>query len=214
MERKRAVLALLETTYQGTASALRYDSVWQLLVAVMLAAQTNDNQVNKITDSLFAAYPDAAAFVRVTPEQLEPLIATCGLYKSKARHIVATARMVSEQYGGQVPADKDALTALPGVGGKTANVVLAVGFGIPALAVDTHVHRVANRLRLASSKTPQQTEQQLCALIPREQWADAHHWLIWHGRRVCAARNPRCGICPLADLCPAFAPATADTKTS
>jgi endonuclease III len=212
-ERKQAVLAILEATYKDTQSALLYGSVWQLLVAVMLAAQSNDKQVNKITGSLFAAYPDAAAFAALTPEQLEPLIATVGLYKSKARNIVATARIISEGYGGEVPADKQALTALPGVGGKTANVVLAVGFGIPALAVDTHVHRVANRLGLSASKTPQQTEQQLCALIPRQKWADAHHWLIWHGRRICDARRPRCGQCPLAALCPSQSPAARQTAT-
>lgn len=206
-ERKQAVLAILEATYKHTRTALEYDSVWQLLVAVMLAAQSNDKQVNKITGPLFAAYADAAAFAALEPAQLEPLIASVGLYKGKARHIVAAARIVSEQYGGQVPADKQALTALPGVGNKTANVVLSVGFGIPALAVDTHVHRVANRLGLTASKNPEQTEAQLCELIPREKWSAAHHWLIWHGRLLCDARRPRCGECPLAGLCPSARPA-------
>ena len=196
------MLAILEQTYGDTVSALRFDSVWQLLVAVILSAQTNDNQVNRITDSLFRAYPDAAAMAKLTPEELAPLIASCGLDQNKAKNIVATARIISEQYGGEVPADKQALVKLPGVGGKTANVVLAVGFGIPALAVDTHVFRVANRLGLAESKTPEQTEQQLCAIIPREKWSSAHHWLIWHGRRVCDARKPACALCPLAALCP------------
>lgn len=199
------ILHLLEETYADIGSALRFGSVWQLLAAVMLSAQTNDNQVNRITERLFREYPDAEALAALTPAQLEPLIASCGLYKTKARNLIATAAIISRDYGGQVPADKQALVNLPGVGGKTANVVLAVGFGIPALAVDTHVFRVANRLGLAAGKTPEQVEQQLCALIPREKWASAHHWLIWHGRRLCAARSPLCGQCPLASLCPSAA---------
>jgi len=204
-KQKLQIVEVLAETYADTRSALQFGSVWQLLVAVMLSAQTNDNQVNKITESLFVTHPDAASFASMEPQELEPLIATCGLYKNKAKNIVATARIVEQQYGGEVPADKDKLTALPGVGGKTANVVLSVGFGIPALAVDTHVLRVSNRMGLAAAKTPEETERQLCALIPREQWADAHHWLIWHGRRVCNARAPKCDTCPVAHLCPSSA---------
>lgn len=199
--RQREVLRILEHTYKDSVSALHYGSVVQLLVAVMLSAQTNDNQVNKITDELFRLFPDAASFAALTPEQLAPHISSCGLYNSKAKNIVATARQLVGSYGGQVPSDKEALTALPGVGGKTANVVLSVGFGIPALAVDTHVFRVAHRLRLADGKTPPIVENQLCALIPREKWGEAHHWLIWHGRRLCAAQKPRCADCPLNHLC-------------
>lgn len=197
-----AILAILEETYRGTGSALKFGSVFQLLIAVMLSAQTNDNQVNRITDKLFPLYPDAASFAALTPEELEPLISSCGLYKNKAKNIVAASRIINDNYGGQVPADKEELVALPGVGGKTANVVLAVGYGIPALAVDTHVFRVANRMGLADAKTPQQTEAALCALIPKEKWGEAHHWLIWHGRKRCSARNPQCGDCPVARLCP------------
>ena len=196
------MLEILHETYGGSKTALHFGSVWQLLVAVMLSAQTNDNQVNKITETLFRKYPDAQAFAALTPAQLEPLIATCGLYKNKAKNIVATARILCEDYGCEVPAEKEKLVALPGVGGKTANVVLAVGFGIPALAVDTHVFRVANRLGLTESKSPEESERQLCTLIPKEQWADAHHWLIWHGRKCCVARKPKCGECPLREICP------------
>ena len=202
-KRQQRILRTLAQTYHGAQTALTYDSVFQLLVAVMLAAQSNDNQVNRITDDLFRVFPDAAAFAALTPEQLEPHIASCGLYRNKAKNIVAASRILVEQYGGEVPADRELLTRLPGVGRKTANVVLAVGFGIPALAVDTHVFRVANRLGLAQAKTPEQTEEQLCALIPREQWADAHHWLIWHGRKICDARRPQCGVCPCRADCPA-----------
>ena len=197
----KQILSILEDTYQGSASALKFDSVFQLMVAVILSAQTNDNQVNKITAELFHQYPDAAAFAQLTPEELEPSISSCGLYKNKAKNIVAASKIIQDQYGGEVPHTKEQLTALPGVGGKTANVILAVGFGIPALAVDTHVFRVANRLGLAHTRTPEQTEAALCALIPKEKWADAHHWLIWHGRKICAARHPDCERCPLQGLC-------------
>ena len=202
MNTQEKILQILEETYGGSQSALHFDSVYQLLVAVILSAQTNDNQVNKITGPLFRDYPDAEAMSQLSQEQLEPLIATCGLYKNKAKNILATSRILCREYGGQVPAERQALMQLPGVGRKTANVVLAVGFGIPALAVDTHVQRVSNRLGLAQAKTPEQTEAQLCALIPEEKWPDAHHWLIWHGRKVCAAQRPQCDKCPLAQLCP------------
>ena len=202
MNTQEKILQILEETYGGSQSALHFDSVYQLLVAVILSAQTNDNQVNKITGSLFRDYPDAEAMSQLSQEQLEPLIATCGLYKNKAKNILATSRILCREYGGQVPAERQALMQLPGVGRKTANVVLAVGFGIPALAVDTHVQRVSNRLGLAQAKTPEQTEAQLCAIIPEEKWPDAHHWLIWHGRKICAAQRPQCDKCPLAQLCP------------
>lgn len=212
-KQKNQILALIEQEYGGTGPALRFGSVWQLLVAVVLSAQTNDNQVNRITDTLFQLYPDARSLCALAPEQLEPLIATCGLYKNKARNIIASARIVEEKYGGRVPDVKEELTSLPGVGNKSANVILSVGYGIPALAVDTHVHRVSNRMGLTVSKTPDQTEEQLTALIPREKWSAAHHWLIWHGRRCCEAKKPRCASCPVAALCPsAELPAPAADK--
>ena len=197
-----AVLSILEQTHKGKGTALQYGSIFQLLVAVMLSAQTNDNQVNKITAGLFQRYGDAAAFARLNADELIPHISSCGLYKNKAKNIIATARVICEQYGGEVPRDKESLTALPGVGGKTANVVLSAGFGIPALAVDTHVFRVARRLGLAKGKTPTLVEQELCALIPREKWGEAHHWLIWQGRLICRAHKPLCNDCPLYELCP------------
>ena len=200
--RRVAVLAILEETHKGVGPALKYGSVFQLLVAVMLSAQTNDNQVNKITASLFQRYGDAAAFAALSTDELIPYISSCGLYKNKAKNIIAASSIICEQYGGEVPKDKAKLTALPGVGGKTANVVLSQGFGIPALAVDTHVFRVARRLGLAQGKTPEAVEKELCALIPREKWGEAHHWLIWQGRRICLAQKPRCGECPLEELCP------------
>ena len=200
--RRREALAILEQTHQGVGPALKYGSVFQLLVAVILSAQTNDNQVNKITARLFQHFPDAAAFAALSPQELIPYISTCGLYQVKAKNIVATAQLICRDHGGEVPRDKEKLTALPGVGGKTANVVLAQGFGIPALAVDTHVFRVARRLGLAKGTTPAAVEQELCSLIAREKWGEAHHWLIWQGRRICKAQNPLCAECPLKDLCP------------
>ena len=201
--RQREALDILEHTYKDMGSALRSGSVFQLLVAVMLSAQTNDNQVNKITESLFRHFPDAAAFAALTPEELMPHISSCGLYKVKAQNIVAMARIICEQYAGEVPGDKEKLIALPGVGGKTANVVLSQGFGIPALAVDTHVFRVSRRLGLACGKTAVAVEQELCTLIPREKWSEAHHWLIWQGRRICHAQKPNCGECPVSAGCEA-----------
>jgi endonuclease-3 len=196
------ILHILEDTYKGSQSALKFDSVFQLLIAVILSAQTNDNQVNKITDILFARYPDAAAMARLSQEELEEYIRTCGLYKNKAKNIFQTVKILNEQYDGRVPSDKAQLMKLPGVGRKTANVIQSVGFGLPALAVDTHVFRVAHRLRLAFGKTPDAVEKELCELIPREKWAEAHHWLIWHGRKLCKAQNPLCDQCPLLGLCP------------
>lgn len=198
----KKILDILEQEYHDTESALHFASVFQLLIAVILSAQTNDNQVNKITAPLFAEYPDCLSLSKLSAAELEQKIKTCGLYKNKAQNIAACCKMLLDEYNGEVPRDREALMKLPGVGRKTANVVLSVGFGEPALAVDTHVFRVSNRLGLANGKTPDSVEQQLCSVIPREKWAQAHHWLIWHGRRVCNAQKPKCSECKLAALCP------------
>ncbi len=196
------ILKILEEEYGNTKSALHYSSVFELLIAVILSAQTNDNQVNKITDVLFQKYNQPEDFAKMPIAELEQYIKTCGLYKNKAKNIVAAAQKLVQDYHSQVPNTKEELLTLPGVGNKTANVVLSVGFGVPALAVDTHVFRVSHRLGLASGNTPDKVEEELCAIIPQEKWSDAHHWLIWHGRRVCAARNPKCITCKLRDFCP------------
>ena len=154
-----------------------------------------------MTKELFQKYPDAEAISQLTPEELAEEIKSIGLYKNKSKNIVAASKILVEQYGGEVPADLDELVKLPGVGRKTANVVLSNAFGIPALAVDTHVFRVANRLKLTDSKDVLTSEKQLMELIPREDWSDAHHWLIWHGRLFCKARKPNCERCKLNDLC-------------
>lgn len=196
------MLARLAAEYAGIGPALHFGSTYQLLVAVILSAQTNDNQVNKITDSLFAEYGTPEKLAALTLPELEEKIKTCGLYKNKAKNILAATRILLDEYGGEVPAEREKLMKLPGVGRKTANVVLAVGFGVPALAVDTHIFRVAHRMGLSCGKGPDDVERDLCALIPEEKWAEAHHWFIWHGRRVCDAKKPRCESCPVGELCP------------
>lgn len=166
----------------------------------MLSAQCTDKQVNKVTPAVFARWPDATAMAQAQVEELYPMVKSCG-FKSKAGNIIAACRMLVELYGGEVPRTMEKLTALPGVGRKTANVVMSNAFDIPAIAVDTHVFRVSNRLGIADADTVEKTEQQLMQVIPMEQWSIAHHWLIWHGRRVCKAQRPLCDECPLAALC-------------
>lgn len=198
----REILARLAEVYADTGSALNFGSVYQLLVAVILSAQTNDNQVNKITAGLFPAYGTPEKMAELTLPELEAKIQTCGLYKNKAKNILAMTHILLEKYHGEVPRTREELVALPGVGRKTANVVLSVGFGLPALAVDTHIFRVAHRLGLSAGKTPDAVEADLCALLPEEDWAKAHHWFIWHGRRVCDAKKPKCADCPVSEYCP------------
>jgi len=155
-----------------------------------------------VTPGLFRLHPDAASMAALEPGALEPLIKTCGLYKSKAKNIVATSRLLVATHGGRVPKTMEELIELPGVGRKTANVVLSVAFDKAAIAVDTHVFRVANRLELTNAKNPVQTELQLMKVVPESDWSDAHHWLIHHGREICHARQPECARCPLRELCP------------
>lgn len=195
------ILAELERLYPDARPALHYDSPYQLLVAVILSAQCTDVKVNKVTPALFAAYPDAAALAAAEPSDVEPYIRTCGLFSNKSKNLVATARILVAQYGGQVPQSHEELVKLPGVGRKTANVVMSCAFGADAIAVDTHVFRVTNRLGLADAGDVLKTEQQLMQNIPREKWSRAHHWLIYHGRQVCAARKPACESCTLSAWC-------------
>lgn len=199
---QREILAILKATYKGIGPALKFDSVYQLLVAVILSAQTNDNQVNKITAELFKNHGTPETMAQLSLEEIENFIRTCGLYKNKAKSIYQTTRILLEQYGGEVPKDRDLLVKLPGVGRKTANVVLSVGFKEPALAVDTHVFRVSHRMGLSCGKNPDAVEKDLCAIIPKEDWADAHHWLIWHGRKACPAKKFDCEKCPVGKICP------------
>ena len=195
------ILTELERLYPDAKPALHFDNPYQLLVAVILSAQCTDVKVNMVTPALFADFPNAQALAKADPLVIEGYIRTCGLYHNKAKNLVATAQALVAQYGGEVPADHDALEALPGVGRKTANVVMSCAFGEDAIAVDTHVFRVSNRLGLADAGDVLKTEHQLMQSIPKDQWSRAHHWLIFHGRRVCAARKPACQTCTLSAWC-------------
>lgn len=197
----KKILETLERMYPEAKCELHFRTPFELLIATILSAQCTDKRVNEVTARLFAKYNTPEDFLPLTEEQLQEEIRGLGLYKNKSRNILATCRILYEKYDGKVPKDRKALEALPGVGRKTANVVLSNAFGIPALAVDTHVQRVSNRLALADSENPLETERQLMRKIPRSQWSKAHHWLIWHGRRICVARKPRCLDCDLLPYC-------------
>ncbi|HSK68610.1 MAG TPA: endonuclease III [Candidatus Limnocylindria bacterium] len=195
-----AILEVLERLYPDARPELNFTNPYETLVATMLSAQCTDVQVNKVTPEVFRAFPDVGAMAETTPETLYPMVQSCG-FKSKATNIVMAARDIVERHGGRIPDTLEALTSLRGVGRKTANVVLANAFGIPAMAVDTHVFRVSNRLGIASASSPEQAEIQLMEAIPREKWHLAHLQLILHGRRICKARNPLCPSCALLPLC-------------
>lgn len=195
------ILSGLAACYPDARCALNHSTPFELLVATILSAQCTDERVNIITARLFPKANTPAAILALGQAGLEAEIHDCGLFRNKAKNILATCQILLEQHGGEVPRRREDLMALPGVGRKTANVVLSNAFGEPAIAVDTHVFRVANRLGLARAKDPEETEQQLMRRIPREQWSQAHHWLIFHGRQVCHARNPQCDICAVRPYC-------------
>lgn len=198
---RKKVLKILADIYGDTTTALEFETDFQLLIATIMSAQSTDDQVNKITRPLFADHPDAAAIASLSLPELEEKIKRVGLFRSKAKNVHATAKILQEEYNGEVPRTRAELERLPGVGRKTANVVMSVAFDIPAIAVDTHVFRVSNRLGLAEAKNERKTEDQLMENIPENQWSLAHHWLIWHGRKICKAQRPQCDICPLQQYC-------------
>ena len=180
---------------------LRYSSAFELLIAVILSAQATDRGVNKATEKLFAVANTPAAIAALGVHGLKSYIKTIGLFNSKAKHIIEACRILTERHAGEVPDRREALEALPGVGRKTANVVLNTAFGQPTMAVDTHIFRVANRTGLAKGKTPLEVEKRLVRLTPEEFRKDAHHWLILHGRYICKARKPECWRCHVSDMC-------------
>ena len=193
----------LLATHPDAHCELDYRTPFELLVATVLSAQCTDRRVNMVTPALFARFPDARALAAASLEEVEALVRTTGFFRAKARNLVAMAKALVEEHGGEVPADMDALVRLPGVGRKTANVVLGDAFGIGAgVVVDTHVARVSRRLGLARADDPVRIEAELSALFPRERWTMLSHLLIFHGRRICDARRPRCERCTLRELCP------------
>lgn len=199
------ILSTLERMYPDAAPALQFGSPYELLIAVILSAQCTDERVNKVTKVLFEKYNTPEKMLMLTQEALEQYIFSCGFYHNKAKHILSASHDIMEKFGGEVPSTLEELRTLAGVGRKTANVVYAVAFHGDAIAVDTHVFRVANRLGIAKGSTPDKVEAGLCAAIPKDLWSKAHHWLIFHGRRVCHSQRPDCDHCPLAPLCEYYA---------
>ena len=201
MNTTEELLKELERLYPDARPALHYGTPYELLVAVILSAQCTDERVNKVTEVLFRAHNTPQTMLLLSQDELEKYIFSCGFYRNKAAHILSASRDIMEKFGGEVPATLEELRTLAGVGRKTANVVYAVAFGGDAIAVDTHVFRVSNRLGIAEGKTPEAVEEGLMQAIPKELWSKAHHWLIYHGRRVCHSQRPDCENCTLANLC-------------
>lgn len=196
------IMSELEKLYPEARPELNFTNPYETLVATILSAQCTDKRVNKVTEKLFPMYPDAFAMSKLTPEELEPHIRECGLFRSKAKNIINASKALVEQYGGKVPSTRKELMALPGVGQKTAGVVLLAAFGDDQIPVDTHVFRVSKRLGLADASTPEKVELQLREILDQKIWSFAHHLLIWHGRRICHAQKPDCAACPLREkLC-------------
>jgi endonuclease-3 len=200
-QKRHAIFSRLRAANPAPRTELQYRSPFELLIAVILSAQATDKSVNKATQSLYRKANTAAAILTLGVAGITPYIRSIGLYNSKAKHIIAACRALIEEHAGEVPRSREALERLPGVGRKTANVVLNTAFGANTIAVDTHIFRVANRTGLAPGATVRAVEDGLVRRVPQEFLKDAHHWLILHGRYVCTARNPACPRCPIADLC-------------
>ena len=199
--KRTEIFRRLRAANPAPTTELEYATPFQLLIAVILSAQATDKSVNLATRKLFADAPTPQAILALGEEQLSDYINRIGLYRTKSKNVIATCRQLIEKHGGEVPREREALEALPGVGRKTANVVLNTAFGEPTIAVDTHIFRVANRTKLAPGKTPLAVELKLLKAVPEEYRQDAHHWLILHGRYVCKARKPECSRCDIAELC-------------
>ncbi len=201
-ERVREILKRLDELYPDVTCALTHTSAWELLVATILSAQATDVRVNMVTPEIFKKYPTVQDFAALRPEQLEPDIRTTGFFRNKSKSVVGAAKRVVEEFGGKVPEDMDNLLSLPGVARKTANVVLGTWFKkAEGVVVDTHVHRVSRRLELTREDDPKKIEQDLIRIIPKEKWILLAHQFIWHGRRLCIARRPKCADCPLENIC-------------
>lgn len=203
-QRTKLILDELKRLYPDAKCELNHETPFQLLVATILSAQTTDKKVNEVTESLFRDYPDVDAFLTLSINELEERIKQIGLYRSKAKNILIMCNQLKTKFNGEVPKTMDEITSLAGAGRKTANVVLSNAFGVPSIAVDTHVFRVSNRLGLADSDNVLEVEKQLQAELPKKEWSLAHHLLIFHGRRCCIARNPKCSECSLTNRCVYF----------
>lgn len=195
------VMDILEKTYPSAKAELDFTNPLELLVATILSAQCTDVRVNKTTPVLFEKYKTAKDYAEADLEELMEIIRPCGFYRTKANHLIGAGRVMEESFQGQVPRTMEAIMTLPGVGRKTANVVLSNAFGVPGIAVDTHVFRVSNRIGLCDTDTPEKTEMALQKIIPKDRWSQSHHVLIFHGRRCCAARKPKCTVCPVSKQC-------------
>jgi len=200
--RAQKIIEILAKEYGAPKPGLEYANAWQLLVAAVLSAQCTDKRVNAVVPGLFAEYPTPEALAGASVDRVEKIIRSIGLFRAKARNLVGLAEIVAGRHEGAVPSDRAELERLPGVGRKTASVVLAQAFGVPAFPVDTHVYRVCRRLGLSAGKTPLEVEKDATRLLAPADWLKAHLLIIHHGRQVCAARNPKCGKCPLINLCP------------
>lgn len=195
------VMDILEKTYPSAKAELDFTNPLELLVATILSAQCTDVRVNKTTPVLFEKYKTAKDYAEADLEELMEIIRPCGFYRTKANHLIGAGRVMEESFQGQVPRTMEKIITLPGVGRKTANVVLSNAFGVPGIAVDTHVFRVSNRIGLCDTDTPEKTEMALQKIIPKDRWSQSHHVLIFHGRRCCAARKPKCTVCPVSEQC-------------
>lgn len=199
--RTKKIVEILKETYPDAQCELNYETPFQLLVATILSAQTTDKKVNEVTETLFRDYPDVDAFLKLTNDELEERIKQIGLYRNKSKNLILMVRQLKEKFNGEVPDTIEGITSLAGAGRKTANVVLSNAFGVPSIAVDTHVFRVSNRLGLAHSDNVLEVEKQLQKELPKKEWTLMHHMLIFHGRRCCTARKPKCSECPLNTVC-------------
>jgi endonuclease-3 len=201
-DRVQEILKRLETLYPDVTCALHHKSAWELLVATILSAQSTDVRVNMVTPELFRKYPTVKDFAALQPEQLQPDVRSTGFFRNKSKSVVGAARKIISDFGGQVPDQMDQLLTLPGVARKTANVVLGTWFKkSEGVVVDTHVHRISRRLELTRNDDPKKIEQDLMQIIPREKWTLFSHQIIWHGRKLCIARRPKCADCPLENIC-------------
>jgi endonuclease III len=214
VRRARQMNRILAETYPDAHAELNFESPFQLLIATVLSAQTTDKRVNMTTPALFAAYPTPDDMAAANPDELEEMLKPTGFYRNKAKAIIGLSAAIRDGFGGVVPSKLKDLDALPGVGRKTANVVLGNAFGVPGITVDTHFQRLARRFGWTTQTDPEKIERDVGSLFPKSDWTLLSHHLIWHGRRMCHARRPACGVCPLATLCPSFGIGPVDPATA